>query len=282
MNRRMVVHLLIIFSLWSCKQSPKNDYRKVEFRELITLINEGKINQFKLSYKDSLGNDLTPELKKRMNQGLMFRDFYANKENEITQIRLKEYSHENVFEEIQIRELLNNPLQGFNYMDVNCDKIDSILAVVLMKDQGVRNGEPANIYTTDISNQQIVISLIENCGWPENKESIKSIWFVIQHSDSKYMAKYYQKFKQLESKGLLESSDMALMEDRILMNNGYPQIYGSQVVGQSVYKLRDHAKVNEWRAQVGLGTIEENTRRFGFEFDRSDYLKVEENPIQDK
>ena len=65
---------------------------------------------------------------------------------------------------------------------------------------------------------------------------------------------------------------MAKMKDRMLMNNGYPQIYGTQIVGKNVYKLRDPKNINQLRAEVGLGTIEENTRKFGFEFNNDDYI----------
>ena len=86
------------------------------------------------------------------------------------------------------------------------------------------------------------------------------------------MAYYYDEFKELESKGLLSSSNMAMMEDRMLMNNGFPQIYGSQIIHNSVYEMIDPINVNKRRASVGLNTIEENVRRFGFEFDINDYI----------
>jgi hypothetical protein len=147
------------------------------------------------------------------------------------------------------------------------------LKEVFRKDEEVRNGKGNNIIETDASNQKIVISILEKCNWPDDPELINSIWFVIQHSESKFMAYSYLKFKALVAKGLLKPSTMALMDDRMLMNNGYPQIYGSQIVENNIYKLRDPRKVNEWRAEVGLGTIEENTKRFGFDFILNDYLE---------
>jgi hypothetical protein len=65
---------------------------------------------------------------------------------------------------------------------------------------------------------------------------------------------------------------MALMEDRMLMNNGFPQIHGSQIIHNSVYEIVDPVNVNKRRASVGLGTIEGNTRRRGFEFNLEDYV----------
>lgn len=87
------------------------------------------------------------------------------------------------------------------------------------------------------------------------------------------MAYYYLDFLEMVEEKLLEESKMATMQDRMLMNNGYPQIYGTQVVGKSLYKLRNPKKVNQLRAEVGLGSIEENTKRFGFEFNINDYIE---------
>lgn len=269
---RILLLLLALIVFQSCKQPTSENYTKVEFKDLLNRIKNGDVNLLKLSYLDSLGNPLSKEMQSKLNEGLLFRDFYEDQKKQITQVRLKRYSDELVFEEIQIRCMLTNPLNGFEYVNIDCSKSDSLLVDALAKDQGIRNGEEGNITQIDALNLNTVISIVEQCGWPLEEDFITSIWFVIQHSEAEYMAYYYSKFKELENKGLLKSSLMAKMDDRLLMNSGYPQIYGTQIVGQNVYQLRDPDKVNEWRAKVGLSTIEENTRRFGFE-----YRKVKKN-----
>ena len=65
---------------------------------------------------------------------------------------------------------------------------------------------------------------------------------------------------------------MALMEDRILMGEGEPQIYGSQLRGSGpngefeLWKIKDPEYVNQRRAEVGLGPLEEYVARWGVEF----------------
>jgi len=61
------------------------------------------------------------------------------------------------------------------------------------------------------------------------------------------------------------------MTDRILMNKGEPQIYGSQIVSKNggtrvVYDLRDPEYVDYRRAQMGMGPLQEYAQRFGVEF----------------
>ncbi|MDA8692454.1 hypothetical protein N9L92_00215 [Saprospiraceae bacterium] len=275
MNTMIRIALLVISILLflSCDDSPKQNLSKLSTQEVIEKFRNNEIDQFKLEYKDSLGNKLSQELKDKRNQGLMIRNYYQNSNNEVEEVWLTDYSDDQVFSEIQFRELQQDPLSEFQFITVNCEKVDSILRDVFKKDQEVRKGNGGNIIETDATNQQIVISIIEKCKWPDDPELINSIWFVIQHSDSKFMALYYPKFMEFVDNGLLKKSTMALMKDRMLMDNGYPQIYGSQIVGKDVYKLRNAKMVNQWRKEVGLGTIEDNARRFGFEFNIEDYIE---------
>ena len=277
-TNQLLLIIIISFFIISCNNkrdaavSNNSDYSFVPFNELIELLKNNQVNQFQISYKDSLGNELSDSLSTLLNQGKLYREFYRDKNQQITQIRVKHLEEKNIFKEIQIRELFSNPFNQVNIVDINCNKIDSIIMDAFEKDQNVRKGIDVGIQNVDEVNQTNVISLIEKCGWPEKEELIRSIWYVIQHADSGLMTYYYPKFKELVAKGLLKESTMALMEDRMLMNNGFPQIYGSQIVQQNVYKFRDPININKRRAKVGLAPIEEYATRFGFEFKLEDYI----------
>ncbi|MBK6500340.1 MAG: hypothetical protein IPG00_20225 [Saprospiraceae bacterium] len=56
------------------------------------------------------------------------------------------------------------------------------------------------------------------------------------------------------------------MIDRLLMNYGFEQIYGTQVVDHSFYTIRDIKNVNKRRKQLRLEPIEQVAKKFGFEF----------------
>ena len=267
--------LILIALLLSCTSNTETELRKLSTDEIVERLKNGKVDQFKFIYKDSIGNEITPEISSKFNQWLMIREFFVNGNNEIKQVRLFDYSHDRVFHEIQIRELLNHPLKGFEFSNIDCQKSESLLINAYRKDQNIRKMDSlkstkVNIPNDDIVNLKTVISVIEKCGWPNSPDQIKSIFFVIQHAESEFMALYYSNFIQAVNEGLLKEGTMAKMKDRMLMNNGYPQIYGTQISGKSVFQLRDPKKVNEWRANVGLNTMEENTRKFGFEYISND------------
>ena len=53
------------------------------------------------------------------------------------------------------------------------------------------------------------------------------------------------------------------------MNNGFEQIYGTQIVDHSFYVIRDIRNVNIRRQKLGLDSIQNDAKRFGFEFIQS-------------
>ena len=165
-----------------------------------------------------------------------------------------------------------SPLVNIQIVNIDCNKSDSLLANANAKDQDMRKGIDTGIVDVDGENQQTIVSIIENCGWPKSEKGINIIWTVLQHSNLELISHYYFKLKELEKEGLIKPSTMALMEDRLLMLNAYPQIYGSQVVKGKLYKLKDPKNINKLRKSVGLGSIEEYTKHFGIEFKIEDYI----------
>lgn len=96
-------------------------------------------------------------------------------------------------------------------------------------------------------------------------------FLVIQHADSLTQLTYLPMMRQAVKNGKAQASQLALLEDRILVRQGKPQLYGSQLhsneKGKYVfYPIQDEANVNQRRATMGLGTLEQYARNFGIEY----------------
>ncbi len=94
---------------------------------------------------------------------------------------------------------------------------------------------------------------------------------VIQHADLATQEKYLPLLQASVEKGESKPSDLALLEDRILMRNNKPQKYGSQVItnnktGKRFYEIENPEYVNQRRKSVGLIPIEEYAKLFGIEW----------------
>jgi len=156
-------------------------------------------------------------------------------------------------------------------VEVDCTKKDSILNMVYESDQRIRRANELLKYAKeDHRNQELVISIIEKCGMPTlevvNQKQMNAIWLGLQHTEKKYRKKYFPEIEKAVDKGDLNKQQYALMKDRILMDEGKPQLYGSQIKNGKLYKLDSPKKVNERRNEMGLEPIEEYLKRFNIDY----------------
>ncbi|MEM6965004.1 MAG: DUF6624 domain-containing protein [Bacteroidota bacterium] len=141
----------------------------------------------------------------------------------------------------------------------------------------------------DQDNLKKVEAIIEQYGYPSHKlvgkGASKSIFYVIQHSETKYQEKYLPLFLEASDKGELKKSELVLMIDRIEVNNKRPQIYGTQIKHEPdeknyIYPIRDEKNVDKRRAYLGLSPLNEYLKRFDLEYtyepktyDKNDFRK---------
>ncbi len=109
--------------------------------------------------------------------------------------------------------------------------------------------------------------ILDERGWLGSKvigdQGNSTLFLVIQHADLDTQVKYLPMMREAVKLGNARASSLALLEDRVSLRQGDRQIYGSQIgrdreTGEYyVSPLVEPEKVNERRAAVGLGTIEE-------------------------
>jgi hypothetical protein len=155
---------------------------------------------------------------------------------------------------------------------VDCSKKTEILEEVFISDQTIRKQDvPFEQFAKENHrNQELVISIIEQCGMPTVKEVGKNnvfiIWLALQHAEKKYRKKYFPHIEKAVNNGDLPKEQYALMKDRILMDEGKPQIYGTQIKNGKLYKLASPETVNERRKEMGMEPIEKYLKRYNIDF----------------
>lgn len=258
---------MLLLLLISCKQSPTESFdgvRLIPLDQIVDRVKTGNFNYMYATFVNADGEAITKEQRSLLNKGLLGKDYYEDASGQIKEVRVRPITLEDKFVEIQRIEIASNPLARITMIDVDCKNLDQMYAEVERTDQDVRNNG-GDMQSVDAENLQKVISAVTKCGWTE--DHLSTIWLVLQHSDSDIMAYYFSDLKRLSEEGKIRKSSMALMEDRLLMYHGYKQIYGSQITGGGLYDLEDPANVNERRAAIGLGTIEEYIANWELNFD---------------
>ena len=128
----------------------------------------------------------------------------------------------------------------------------------------------------DAKNEARVKAVIEQYGWPGAKlvgrSGSMAAFLVIQHSDLVTIQKYLPLIRQETAKGGLDKRNLVLMEDRVLVFQNKPQLYGSQVHTNSTtgkndfFPIEDESHVDERRAKMDLGPLTDYAKMFGIDY----------------
>jgi len=110
-----------------------------------------------------------------------------------------------------------------------------------------------------------VTDIIRTRGWVGRSlvgaKANTALWLVIQHAPLEAQQEFLPLLQQSVADEESSGSDLALLQDRILMRTGQPQKYGSQIATdpetgeRRLYLLEDPYGVDARRAAVGLGPI---------------------------
>ncbi|MCD8741047.1 hypothetical protein LT679_10575 [Mucilaginibacter roseus] len=115
----------------------------------------------------------------------------------------------------------------------------------------------------DKENQQYVSALLDKCGWPTglSAENNHTMFLVIDHADVAYMDKYFALLKQQAELGVVPKSDLATLQDRILLRKGERQLYGTQTFKTgpivNVWPIENVDRLAEKRKAMGLEPMDE-------------------------
>ena len=128
----------------------------------------------------------------------------------------------------------------------------------------------------DKRNMKRLEEIVRQYGWPTRSmfgaEASGAAFLIVQHADLDYQKKYFPIIKEAASRNEARPGDAAMLEDRILMNEGKKQIYGTQLRTDDVTKelklwpIENEEEVDERRAAVGLMPLAEYLKTFGLEY----------------
>lgn len=121
----------------------------------------------------------------------------------------------------------------------------------------------------DRRNTKRMKQIIAKHGWPSRSmvanDGARAAWLLVQHADhdAAYQRKCLTLMKAVAADAHENRQDIAYLTDRVLVNEGKPQVYGTQfhVSGgmQQPRPIRDAEDVDKRRESMGLSTLKEYT-----------------------
>ena len=141
-----------------------------------------------------------------------------------------------------------------------------------VRQQLIDSGELGGSYVprmeaVHIKNAKRLQGIIHEYGWPDEqiagKDGAEAAWFIVQHAiGSPELQRECLLFMQSSAdQGRIPRWHAAYLEDRIAMQEDRPQRFGTQWMDDPVdgrirpWKLVAAERVNQWRAEVGLGPL---------------------------
>jgi hypothetical protein len=126
-----------------------------------------------------------------------------------------------------------------------------------------KNGLDSSV---DHQNTQRIKEIIAEIGWPTiskvGNEASHAAWTIVQHADHDvpFQADCLQLLKEVPPYDI-NPENLAYLEDRVRVNQGRPQLYGTQFYQTDTqhipYPIEDESDVDARRAAFGMGPLQE-------------------------
>ncbi len=157
--------------------------------------------------------------------------------------------------------------------------VASKLISMVKKDQEMRkkwanSGFDENKYDSSIDkkNEQQLKKIVDKIGWPTittvGEEASTAAWLLIQHlgHNSSFQKMMLKKMKKLALKDI-DQKQIAKLEDRILLLEGKPQLYGTsfninlETKKLTVDPIYDIKNIDKRRKKMGLDSFKAHKKR---------------------
>ncbi|AEI47364.1 DUF6624 domain-containing protein [Runella slithyformis] len=233
------------------------------FYQLFRIANKGNYDE----YEKIINEPNFENLHKDEQWSKLLDIIYKNKEN-----KEKNYNRnlisvlDTIFEEDQKYRLQIKSIK--EKYGADSDEINEIFRIIALKDS---------------INLLKVQNILDKYGWlgPDviKEKGSTTLFLVIQHADLSTQIKYLPILKEAVRLGKAENSALALLEDRVALQQGKCQIYGTQIDYDTqtrtyyIPSLCDPISVNKRREEVGLNPIEEYVKNWNINWDSKNYSK---------
>lgn len=134
----------------------------------------------------------------------------------------------------------------------------------------------------DLKNGLRVQQIIDAHGWlgidDIGEDANETLFLCIQHiNELTVQTKYLPLLREAVKQGNAKGWHYAFLTDRILMNQGKPQVYGTQTITSNnkvfIVPLENPDKVDELRKEIGLAPLNNYMQDFGSEWSLDSYKK---------
>lgn len=197
---------------------------KVPQEELFRkLVSEDNLEFRFAPHKNQQGLPLSSDESRLLNEGKLARTYFQNKEGKIKEVRCYSMTETREIDEARLTSLLSsNPLAQLNQISIDCSEntMEMIYRKVIEADTMHRSELLPPL--EDSTEDEIVVSIIEQCRFPIKPKTVEAAWHVIFRSSINGLREfYYSEFKEAFESGLLSCENFVDLEDKIMKRRSF-------------------------------------------------------------
>jgi hypothetical protein len=266
-NGKTALFLLSLLPFFSCQKTDFGPLHKLSVEELVQRHQDLSFSLSETSFQSENGNVVSEEELAALKEGALAIDYYADSLGVIREGIVRKANFEDYIARILIANIDFDPTKDVPVLSFNCDSLQYQMDDVYRFQEEAWSGyEESNPLGSYAFQQAKIVSIVNQCGFPDvkllGKKGLKAFWLMIQHSEAPLMAHYYLEIKRLAKEGDLHEEALALTTDRLLLSNGYLQVYGSQLSNGELYPIENAESVDQRRDSLGLESLEEYLEYF--------------------
>lgn len=128
----------------------------------------------------------------------------------------------------------------------------------------------------DVKNTEKLKKIIQKHGWPTislvGKEGANAAWLITQHADHniEFQKSCLALLKKAVKQGEASPSDLAYLQDRVLVNTGKKQVYGTQFQQKDdklvPYPIVEPKNLDKRRREMNLSPFEEYRKQISQDY----------------
>jgi hypothetical protein len=151
-----------------------------------------------------------------------------------------------------------------------------------MRERNLESGDEYWDEDVDARNTRRMKEIVQSIGWPTiskvGSETASNAWLLVQHADHDVdFQEHCLSLMKESNEGDVDKHNIAYLEDRIRINQGRGQIYGTQFKQEDVQHIplpiEDEENVDSRRAEMGMGPLSEQIelmyKKYPFDTDKS-------------
>ncbi len=254
---KRILWIFIVLNFQCC--TTNSGLVKLSELEIMSIIANTNYDVSQAIYKGFSNEILSEKQQKIYTKTYLGKDFYIDDKHIIKEIRFRDaVTYHDKLIDLSITYSLMKPAYTAAQESIDCKQLKISLEDIFDTDQESRI-TGIDMKKIDAINKNKAIGILEKCGMPKKKKvgikAMLGVYVAIQHAPKEILGHYYPKFYIAAQEGDLPLATLATMQDRLLIQNNYDQVYGTQRASIGNYTIQDSIHVNERRKEVGLSPM---------------------------